>query len=153
MRAVIYCRVSTKEQTKNLSLPTQQKTCVDYCQRQGFEIDRIFDEPGESAKTEDRTEFQKLLTYCRENKGRIHILVVYNVSRYFRNAYQHLAIRAFLMKLGITLRSATEPIDDSSSGKLMETMLAAFSQFDNDVKAERTIVGQKAAIAAGRWPL
>ncbi len=33
--AVIYVRVSTKEQTENLSLPTQLKACEEYCERQG----------------------------------------------------------------------------------------------------------------------
>ena len=31
--AVIYVRVSTREQTENLSLPTQLKACEEYCQR------------------------------------------------------------------------------------------------------------------------
>jgi DNA invertase Pin-like site-specific DNA recombinase len=30
MRAVIYCRVSSLEQTKNLSLTTQEKACREY---------------------------------------------------------------------------------------------------------------------------
>jgi hypothetical protein len=36
--AVIYVRVSTKEQTENLSLSTQLKACEDYCQRQALHI-------------------------------------------------------------------------------------------------------------------
>jgi len=36
--AVIYVRVSTKEQTENLSLPTQLRACEEYCRRHGFEI-------------------------------------------------------------------------------------------------------------------
>ena len=32
--AVIYARVSTKEQTENLSLPTQLRACEEYCRRQ-----------------------------------------------------------------------------------------------------------------------
>ena len=36
--AVIYIRVSTKEQTENLSLPTQLRACEEYCRRQGYEI-------------------------------------------------------------------------------------------------------------------
>jgi hypothetical protein len=32
--------------------------------------------------------------------------------------------------------SATEPIDDTSTGKLMEGVLAAFAQFDNDVRSD-----------------
>jgi DNA invertase Pin-like site-specific DNA recombinase len=52
--AVIYVRVSTKEQTENLSLPTQLKACEEYCQRQGFHVLARFREEGESAKTADR---------------------------------------------------------------------------------------------------
>jgi CRP-like cAMP-binding protein len=37
---------------------------------------------------------------------------------------------------GISLRSATEPIDDTATGKLMEGVLAAFAQFDNDVRSD-----------------
>ena len=49
--AVIYVRVSTKEQTENLSLPTQFRACEEYCRRQGYEILERFHEEGESAKT------------------------------------------------------------------------------------------------------
>jgi DNA invertase Pin-like site-specific DNA recombinase len=68
--AVIYVRVSTKEQTENLSLATQLKVCEDYCDRQAFHVLARFREEGESAKTADRTELQKLLRFCRTNKGR-----------------------------------------------------------------------------------
>jgi DNA invertase Pin-like site-specific DNA recombinase len=141
MRALVYCRVSTKEQTKNLSLPTQLKACRDYCRRHGYVVAREFIEKGESAKTANRTELKELLTYCRQNKGRIQALVVYNVTRFARERYDHVVLRAYLHKLGVTLRSVTEPIDDSSTGKLMEGVLAAFAQFDNDQKAERTLAG------------
>src|SRR5216117_2506993 len=67
--AVIYIRVSTKEQTENLSLSTQLKACEEYCERQGFEVLARFREEGESAKTADRTELQKLLHFCRTNKA------------------------------------------------------------------------------------
>ena len=44
--AVIYVRVSTKEQTENLSLPTQLRACEEYCRRQGYEVLERFHEPG-----------------------------------------------------------------------------------------------------------
>ena len=55
-RAFIYVRVSTQEQTNNLSLDTQRRLCIDYCERNGISVDRIFTEEGESAKTADRTQ-------------------------------------------------------------------------------------------------
>jgi DNA invertase Pin-like site-specific DNA recombinase len=149
--AVIYIRVSTKEQTENLSLATQLKACEEYCERQGFEVLARFREEGESAKTADRTELQKLLQFCRTNKGRVQFVVVFNLTRFAREKYDHFALRAHLKSLGISLRSATEPIDDTSTGKLMEGVLAAFAQFDNDVRSERTRGGMRAALELGRW--
>jgi DNA invertase Pin-like site-specific DNA recombinase len=148
--AVIDIRVSTKEQTENLSLPTPLRACEDYCRREGLDILARFKEEGESAKTADRTELQKLLTFCRTNKGRVHFVVVFNLTRFARDKYDHFALRSLLQSLGISLRSATEPIDDTSTGKLMEGVLAAFAQFDNDVRSDRTRAGMKAALEIGR---
>jgi DNA invertase Pin-like site-specific DNA recombinase len=149
--AVIYVRVSTKEQTENLSLPTQLRACEEYCRRQGYEILERFHEEGESAKTTDRSQLQNLLTYCRLNKGRVHFVVVFNLTRFARDKYDHFALRSHLQSLGISLRSATEPIDDTSTGKLIEGVLAAFAQFDNDCRSDRTRAGMRAALELGRW--
>ena len=149
--AVIYIRVSTKEQTENLSLPTQLRACEEYCRREGLDVLERFKEEGESAKTADRTELQRLLTFCRTNKGNVHFVVVFNLTRFARDKYDHFALRSLLKSLGISLRSATEPIDDTSTGKLMEGVLAAFAQFDNDVRSDRTRAGMKAALELGRW--
>ena len=75
--AAIYVRVSTKEQTENLSLPTQIRACEEYCRREGDEVLERFKEEGESAKTTDRTELQKLLKYCRAHKGKVRVLYVW----------------------------------------------------------------------------
>ena len=149
--AVIYVRVSTKEQTENLSLPTQLRACEEYCGRQGYEVLERFKEEGESAKTADRPELQRLLKYCRTHKGRVHFVVVFNLTRFAREKYDHFALRSHLKSLGISLRSATEPIDDTATGKLMEGVLASFAQFDNDVRSDRTKAGMKSALEIGRW--
>jgi site-specific DNA recombinase len=65
--------------------------------------------------------------------------------------HDHFTLRSLLQSLGISLRSATEPIDDTSTGKLMEGVLAAFAQFDNDCRSDRTRAGMKAALELGRW--
>lgn len=74
-----------------------------------------------------------------------------SAARSTGNKYDHFALRSLLQSLGISLRSATEPIDDTSTGKLMEGVLAAFAQFDNDCRSDRTRAGMKAALELGRW--
>jgi hypothetical protein len=78
----------------------------------------------------------------------VHFVVVFNLTRFARDKYDHFALRSHLQSLGISLRSATEPIDDTSTGKLMEGVLAAFAQFDNDVRSDRTRAGIRL-----RWSL
>lgn len=114
-------------------------------------VAEIFVEEGESAKTANRPEFKKMLDYCQKNRGKVQALVVYSVNRFARNNKDHTVVRAFLLGLGVTLRSVTEPIEDTSTGRLMEGVLASFSQFDNDVRAERTVAGMKSALQAGQW--
>lgn len=151
MHAVIYCRVSTTEQVSNLSLPTQEKACREYCAKGGYEVDRVFIDAGESAKSTDRPEFMRMLSFCREHRSRVQAVVVYSLTRFSRNSADHHAITTLLRGLGITLRSVTEPIDESPSGKLMEGILAAMAQFDNDSKSQRVTAGMHAALERGRW--
>ncbi len=148
-RAVIYCRVSTKEQTQNLSLPTQRRACEEYCRREGLEIARVYMEKGESAKTANRTELNALLAFCRENEKNIGYVVVYSLSRFAREAREHHALTGVLAGWGIALRSATEPINESPTGRLMESVIASIAQFENDVKAERTRTGMRVGAGTG----
>jgi site-specific DNA recombinase len=150
-RAIIYRRVSTQEQVTNQSLGIQLKQCREHCERSGWKVDRVFTDEGESAKTTDRTEFTRLLEYCRKNPGRIQYLVVHNVSRFSRTRDDHFAVRAFLKKYGVTLRSVQEGFDDSASGEFMETVMAGFAQLDNRVRGERSSAGMKAAAEKGQF--
>lgn len=77
--------------------------------------------------------------------------MVYALSRFARNAHDHVLMTTLLKRSGVTLHSATERFDDSSTGKFVENVMAAVAQLDNDVRAERTIAGMKAALAEGRW--
>jgi DNA invertase Pin-like site-specific DNA recombinase len=132
-------------------LQTQEKGCRDYCERQGFTVARVFVEEGESAKTAERTQLIELLDYCRDQKGIIQHVIVYKIDRFSRQRYDHAILVARLLKSGVTLKSATEPISNDAAGKLMEHILSDFAQFDNDVRAERTKAGMRAALAAGYW--
>lgn len=151
MKAIIYCRVSTEEQVNNYSLGSQEKACKEYAEKNGMEVLQVFVEEGESAKFIGRTKLTELLEYCNKNKGQVDVLLVYKLDRFARSQQDHQAIRALLGRNGVTLRSVTEPIDDTSTGKLMEGILASFAQLDNDVRSERTTQGMKERLKSGYW--
>ncbi|MBK7966593.1 MAG: recombinase family protein [Bacteroidetes bacterium] len=48
---MIYCRVSTGRQVEEgTSLTSQERICREYAQNNGYEVEHIFIEKGESAK-------------------------------------------------------------------------------------------------------
>jgi site-specific DNA recombinase len=151
-RAAIYCRVSTEEQTKNLSLQTQLQSCCDYCEQRDIEIARVFTEEGASAKTADaRPQFTELLSYCTARTNNIDVVLVHRFDRFARNAADHLSAKVQLKLAGVKIRSVSEATDDSAAGELAEVIFAGMAQFDNRVRAERTIAGMKATLENGRW--
>jgi Resolvase, N terminal domain len=87
--AVIYVRVSTKEQTENLSLPTQLRGCEEYCRRQGYEVLERFHEEGESAKSTDRSQLPEPA----------HVLPAEQGPRTLRGRVQPDALRAAQVRL------------------------------------------------------
>ena len=149
--AVVYLRVSTKEQATNQSLNAQRKACTEYCHQHDLELVEVFRDEGESAKTAHRREFRKLLDFCKTNRGRVQYLVVQDLSRFSRDTHDHEVIRAMLLGFGVRLRSCREPIDESASGKFTEHIMAAVAQLENDLKSERTIERMKAAASHGRY--
>ncbi len=149
--AIIYTRVSSERQVENMSLPEQRKTCVAFCKRKEWKVQKIFVEEGESAKTADRTQLNELLEYCRLNRDTIGHLVVYKIDRFARSMEDHIALRTLLKKMGILLWSATEPVNDSNTGKLLENVLASFAQFDNEQRADRCRRGMVARAMEGCW--
>jgi site-specific DNA recombinase len=149
--AVLYLRVSTEEQAKNLSLSVQRKHCMDYCDRQGWRVVETFTGKGESAKTVNRKELKKLLAYCRDNPGKVQYIVVYDVTRFARNAKDHLELRELLKEYGVQLRSTTEILDETPTGEYIELLHAGRAQLDNRQRIEKTKEGMKAAWDIGQW--
>ena len=100
----------------------------------------------------DRTQLLELIDFCRQNKTKVQALVVWKIDRFARNVADHFSVKATLMKYGVRIMSVTEPIDTNPEGKLMETILAGFAQFDNDVRAMRTVQGMRRRLQEGIFP-
>ncbi len=152
MKAVIYCRVSSKEQVDGTSLESQEIACREYAARNRIDVARVFVERGESAKFADRTQLLELLAFCRDKANAVDCLLVWKVDRLARNVGDHFSIKASLLKQNVRVVSVTEPIDAKPEGKLLETILAGFAQFDNDVRAARTVQGLRRKLQEGLFP-
>ena len=151
-RQVIYLRVSSEKQVKNTSLASQEKACRDWCRRNGFEVVDVYIEKGVSAKTVDRTEFQKMLKFVEKKKSDICAVVFWRLNRFSRKTEDTLRIRRELYERGIKVFSVNENLGYDTVGNLLTTIISATNQFENECKADNTRAGIKARVQQGRWP-
>ena len=150
-KGIIYVRVSSADQTQGTSLDSQERACREYAQKCGIEVVQVFVERGESATAATRTEFIKALEFCRKNSGVVSSFIVWKIDRFARNTTDHFAVRAKLTQQGVTLLSVTEPITQDHIGKLMETFLAGYAEFENEVRKQRCTGGMQARLREGVW--
>ena len=100
-RAVSYIRVSTREQAQRggseegFSLPAQREANKRKAQSMGALVVKEFADRGESARSANRPELQKMLAYLKEDGG-IDYVIVHKLDRLARNRADDVEInRAF----------------------------------------------------------
>jgi site-specific DNA recombinase len=151
--AVIYTRVSTKEQAdNNASLDTQLKHCKKYAEEKGLDVIEFFGGTYESAKDDERKEFQKMLSYVKRKKT-IGYVIVYSYDRFSRSGPGGAFISHELKQRGIKVVSITQSVDHSDpSGNFMEGIYHLFSEFDNQLRRDKSMTGMIEKLKQGFWP-
>jgi site-specific DNA recombinase len=164
LNTVLYLRVSSSSQVatdydpEGISLPAQRRKCRDVAESRGdLTVIDEFVEPGESGRNVDnRPAFQAMLNRIR-TVGDIDVVMVYKLSRLHRNRYDEAITMMELRKHGVALVSATESIDETPVGQLMQGILSAYNEYRSaeDGADIRYKMGQKAMNGGtlGRAPL
>jgi site-specific DNA recombinase len=150
--AVIYTRVSSREQAENnASLETQRKYCLQYAEKNNLEVAAYFGGTYESAKSDERKEFQKMLTYVRRNK-KIGTILVYSYDRFSRTGPNGAYLSEQLLNNGIKILSVTQNVDPlTASGFFQQNIFFAFSHFDNVLRKDKCVTGMRERLKEGYW--
>lgn len=131
-----YARVSTESQNLDRQLDALKK----------YGVDVIYNEKMTGTK-KDRPELTKLLE--RITKG--DTIVIESLSRLGRSTKDLIELTELFKSKGVRLVSLKEAVDtDSSTGKLLFTLMSAIAQFERDTIADRTREGLRSARARGR---
>ncbi len=152
-KCVIYTRVSTKDQAdNNMSLTTQKKLCEQFCIKNNYEIIESFGGTYESAKTDERKEFKRMLAFIKKSKEKISQIIVYSIDRFSRSGANAIYIKEELKKQGVTIQAVSQPTDTStSSGRLQQNIQLVFSDFDNELRRDKCVTGMREALMRGEW--
>lgn len=144
-RAVLYCRVSTADQ----SCERQERDLLAFAARAGYDVVGVFKETGSGVKL-DRSERRKVMALAQARE--IDTILVSELSRWGRstidllNTLRELESRRVSV---ITLNGMTFDLS-TPNGRMMATFLSGIAEFERDMISERVKSGMAAAKARGK---
>jgi site-specific DNA recombinase len=138
-RIALYLRVSSEEQRNRETIEIQREFLEQYCGLYELEVAGIYKDDGISGTIplHERPEGRRLIEDAKT--GKFQMVLVYRLDRLGRSLLVIVDAHDRLQDAGVSLRSATEPIDTSTpSGRLIFQMLASFAEYERETIRERT---------------
>ncbi len=149
---VIYTRVSSKSQESGYSLDTQLKENIEFSRKNNYNVLSYFGGTYESASTDERKEFNRMLTFIKKSKEKVTYIIVHMVDRFSRSGANAIYIKEQLKKNNIYIQSVRQPVDvTTSSGDFQQNIQMIFSHYDNQVRREKCVTGIIEALNRGEW--
>jgi site-specific DNA recombinase len=150
LRVCLYTRISTDEENQPTSLHSQRERLEAFVRSQeGWRVVAHEEDRATGTKL-DRPGLQEALDLARA--GKVDLLLVYRVDRLSRKVRQLAQLAEELDRLGVSLRSATEPFDTgAAAGRMMLQMLAVFAEFEHATIVDRVTAGLERRAKQGRW--
>ncbi len=150
---VIYTRVSSSDQEDNTSLESQKRNCDELAINRGYKVREYFGGTFESAKSDDRVEFERMLAYVKANKN-ISYIIVYSYDRFSRTGISGAYIADSLMKdFNVQVVSVSQLVNPKTAeGRMVQNINFVFSNYENEQRKHKCESGTKEVLKKGYWP-
>ena len=150
--AGIYKRVSTLDQKREgFSLPEQEEKLREFCKFKGYDIYKVYEDAGISAKNDKRPAYQEMIQDIKDKK--INVIVVYKLDRLTRSVYDIEKLMKFVNDNDCDIDCmADESNTTTSNGRMVMRIMTSVSQNEIEKCSERTKFGMVGAIKSGHIP-
>ncbi len=150
-RAVVYARVSSKEQEQEgFSIPAQLKLLREHAAREGFEIVREFVDV-ETAKTPGREQFVSMLKFL-EGSSEVKTILVEKTDRLYRNLSDLVSLDRIGAEIHLVKENRAVSKDSRSSEKFQHGIMVLLAQHYIDNLSEETKKGMLEKAEQGHYP-
>lgn len=152
MKVVIYCRVSTEEQVNGYSIEAQEDQCRSWAAQNGYRVVRVYIEPGRSARTDQRPQFQRMIALVK--MGLADAVLIHKSDRIARNLLDLLHYRNQLERAGKKILSVLEPFfnDDSPESRMVVGIIGSINEFYSANLSREVRKGQGQKAKSGKFP-
>jgi len=151
-RVALYARVSTSRQAEHdLSIPDQIHQGEAFCLRKGWELARVFTEPGASATDDRRPAFQEMIDLACGPDRPFDIILTHSFSRFFRDSMLFEIYVRRLKKVGVDLVSMTQEVGDDPTSQLIRKVVVAFDEYSSHENAKHVRRSMRENAKQGFW--
>lgn len=126
MNAVIYARFSSSAQ-REASIEQQVNVCTAFADRSGYNVIQTYADRAITGRTDQRPQFLQMIRDSK--KGRFSAVIVYALDRFSRDKYDSARYKHELKLNGVRVVSATEPISETPSGILVESVFEGLAMY------------------------
>ncbi len=151
-----YVRVSSKGQEKGFGKDLQLKAIIDLCKMKDLKLEGVYQDSaisGTEKGIEEREGFYQLVEEC--NKLEIKIIVIYDLSRLWRDDFAKVIIKKLLLKNDIKVVSCNQPQysleSNDPSEYLISNLLDALATFERMQIISRLNAGRKSKLLTGKF--
>lgn len=150
-KAVLYARVSSKEQEKEgYSIPSQIRLLKDYALKHQIEVVKEFSE-AETAKLSGRNKFNEMFKYLKKNKS-VKIVLVEKTDRLYRNFKDYVTLEDLDLEVHLIKEGAILSKNSKSHEKLMHGFKVLVAKNFIDNLKEETTKGMDEKAKQGYFP-
>src|SRR3989338_1716145 len=135
-KVAIYLRVSTSDQTTL----NQEIELKEYCERNNYEIYKIYKDEGVSGSKESRPQLDLMLQDMRNKM--FSAVIVWKFDRLGRSTKHLLQVLEELKNKNVRLIATSQNIDTNTPmGKFFFTILSGFAEMEREMIRERILLG------------
>lgn len=145
-RAAIYARVSSDEQNKNYSLPTQVENGDQYASQHAYDVVARFKEDYTGTALV-RPELDKVLKLASD--GAIDVLIVYEIDRLARGLAKQIILEEDFRKRGVSVEYVLADYGDNPEGRLQKNVRATIAEYEREKFLQRSRRGALGRVKAG----
>jgi site-specific DNA recombinase len=150
-KAVLYARVSSKEQDKEgFSIPAQLKLLRAYAVARGFAVTKEYVDV-ETAKQSGREEFGEMIAFLKAHPS-TRIILVEKTDRLYRNPKDWVTVDDLDVELHLVKEGSVLSRNSRSSEKFIHAIQVAMAKHYTDNLAEEARKGMQEKAEQGIWP-
>lgn len=152
MAVALYARVSTTRQAENeLSIPDQLHQMRDWCKAQGLSVAAEYVELGASATDDRRSMFQQMIADATASPPPFEAIVVYSLSRFFRETLGFALYERKLSRVGVKVVSITQQTGDDPAGEMARRIFTVFDEYQSKENSKHTQRAMRENARQGYW--